>query len=1285
MTSQPIRSNIVGVDESSVHTRGQVVLELWHRSLERPLTTSKFVILSYFHLDHPQQSFSHEMFPTIDRAELADPHYNMQGRIDGIIGVDVLSSQLTGGLRRNALGLLAQATQFGWIVFGGVTAGDSVDTLKSVNLITTGDLHAQIRRLWEIDEMAEPMVMSSEERECEALYENTVVRRQDRYAVTLLLKPNAELGDSKTMARRRLYCLENRFKRDPSLKASYVEFMEEFERLGHMRRANPLQPNTLHYYIPHHAVAVDRKFRVVFDGSAKSSNGKSINDLQYVGPRLQRDLVDIIMSFRTGQYAVTADICKMYRQVEVLPQQWDLQRILWRKSQTEPIAEYWITVVTYGLASSPYNAVKTLHQCAADNATGFPRAAEVAKSDFYMDDLLTSVETPTSVVLLKKEMIDLLRKGGFELAKWRSNCVDIMLEEVDPKTVSEQGSTSVLGIVWNYKDDDFQFKVQSRIQPEVITKRVMTSEAARIFDPQGLVTPITIRAKLFIQQLWRTGSDWDKPLTPELQSQWKNFYDEIKAIGRIKIPRWLDTASTKQSQIHLYCDASSKAYGAAAYVRVCTNGQWSAKLLCSKSRVAPIKVVTIPRLELCAVELGCNLLCKIRAIPMLKDAAVFLWTDSEIVLHWMRKPTHELKMFVANRVSRIRQAVTIEQSRHVRSEQNPADLLSRGVKADALIENTLWWSGPDALRENCESWPVWNPTVPDSEVNTQIDTEVKVLSVQFACGFMTIMVTGNDVQKEVALIDAKSSFREVCRLTAYVLRACARLYEPIRKKRGETLSLFKIYDTDGWKSQIVAEIQVEEKSFAISRPSIAEVENAANYWAVTSQKDSFPNEYKTIARGKNLSPSSSLWGLTPRMDQVGVLRIAGRLNNLPFADHVKHPIILDRRSKLAKRVALDSHTRLCHGGVQMCTQYLRNKYWIPGIRILLRSVVYHCKECALHRQNAGQQFMAELPAIRLQPTPAFQNTGVDYAGPIMLKYGRNSKVKGYIAVFVCMVYKAVHLELVSDMTSSAFIAALSRFVNLRAGRVRHMYSDNGTNFVGANRELKEAAEVWQQHEVMRHLENCSIQWHFNVPHAPHHGGLWEAAVKSTKHHLKRECGAYSYTFEELATLLSKIAACLNSRPLTPMSSDPTDLHALTPGHFLTGQPIVTPYEGYLGDQKMNRLDAWQRLQKLQQDFWDRWSQEYITEQQRRNKWAAPCREFRIGDLVFIKNETTPPCQWLLARIAKVFPGDDGRVRSCEVRVDEDRSYVRPITKLVLLPIEEPDEADMPNEPDTEEE
>lgn len=288
--------------------------------------------------------------------------------------------------------------------------------------------------------------------------------------------------------------------------------------------------------------------------------------------------------------------------------------------------------------------------------------------------------------------------------------------------------------------------------------------------------------------------------------------------------------------------------------------------------------------------------------------------------------------------------------------------------------------------------------------------------------------------------------------------------------------------------------------------------------------------------------------------------------------------------------------------------------------------------------------------------------------PVTLKLTRNTTTKAWIAVFVCMRFKAVHLELVSGMDSGSFIAALTRFINLRAGCVKHMYSDNGTNFVGAARELQEAAESWQHRTVGKFLSDNFIEWHFNTPFAPHHGGQWESMVKIAKNHLRKMAGAHLFNFEELATLPAKISACINSRPLTPISTDPSDLTALTPSHFIASRPITTPLEPDVVATPMNRLSAWQRVTKLQQEFANRWTHEYLTELQKRNKWAVSSRSLKVGDFVLIKGETMPPSHWLTGRVIDVFPGIDGHVRSCRVQTKKS-TLERPVTKLCLLPID----------------
>jgi hypothetical protein len=277
--------------------------------------------------------------------------------------------------------------------------------------------------------------------------------------------------------------------------------------------------------------------------------------------------------------------------------------------------------------------------------------------------------------------------------------------------------------------------------------------------------------------------------------------------------------------------------------------------------------------------------------------------------------------------------------------------------------------------------------------------------------------------------------------------------------------------------------------------------------------------------------------------------------------------------------------------------------------------------------------------------------------------GRNPKTfKAYICVFVCMTTKAVHLEAVSGLSTEDFIATFKRFTS-RRGISSHMYSDCGTNFVGADKELKTMVESTQHNELItNHLSKNGIVWHFNPPAAPHQGGLWEAAVKSAKQHLSKVVGNTSLTFEELQTLLCQIEACMNSRPLCSITNDPTDFSVLTPGHFLIGKPLNSVPEPNLTDVKVNRLSRWQLTQQLLQHFWSRWSAEYVSSLQQRFKWKSKRENLAVNDLVLIKDEALPPTKWKLGRIVKVHPGADSLVRVATVKTAESE-FKRPITKL----------------------
>ena len=317
--------------------------------------------------------------------------------------------------------------------------------------------------------------------------------------------------------------------------------------------------------------------------------------------------------------------------------------------------------------------------------------------------------------------------------------------------------------------------------------------------------------------------------------------------------------------------------------------------------------------------------------------------------------------------------------------------------------------------------------------------------------------------------------------------------------------------------------------------------------------------------------------------------------------------------------------------------------------------------------------MGPLPKSRVQPSiRPFYTTGVDYCEPVFVKMSKRRgvrPVKCYVALFVCFSTKAIHLELVEDLTTESFIATLRRFTS-RRGKPKDIYSDNGTNFVGAYRELQELVALWKTEEFQRDITTAlsldEITWHFQPPRAPHFGGLWESSVKLVKTHLKRVVGKTLLTYVQFITLLTQVEACINSRPLVPLSDEPSDLAALTPSHFLIGDVLTNYPEPSITDLPANRLNQWQQIQQIQQHFWSRWSRDYLNTLQQRGKWTTSSPNLSPGDLVIMKEDNIPPLQWKLARVIDIHPGQDSITRVVSLRT-ANGTKKRPITKLCLLP------------------
>lgn len=1185
----------------------------------------------------PLVSFNSRIFEIPRNISLADPKFYESRPIDLLIGNELFLNILSVGQikPKNPKGPILQKTQLGWIIGGEFPAAEPSPTACHLSQ----NLENQIVKFWEIEQFNNKTPLSVEDQACEQHFkDNTRRNPEGRFMVRLPFKHDApQLGNSKRVAINRLGSMEKKFEKNPALKMSYSNFLEEYRTLGHLEKVPESEAQTLtdssSYFLPHHAVfksdSTTTKLRVVFDGSSRSSNGKSLNDQLFTGPVLQQELFSILLRFRTHQYILTGDLAKMYRQILVDPRDQNYQLIVWRERYDLPVETFRLKTVTYGLACSPFLAIRCLHELARINSEKYPKAAQILTRDFYVDDLITGADTIEETTEIRSTITTLLKSAGFELRKFASNNTAILpssdeFNQTEQTIALDMQHAKTLGVLWNAKSD------QITLSPKLpschkITKRGVLSMIARVFDPLGLVSPVTIKAKVILQDIWKLQLDWDESLPIQLHSEWTQFLRMFSDLNKIIIPRKVISSTGYQRiELHGFSDSSLKSYGACVYIRtVYINGRVECNLLCSKNKVAPLKVISIPRLELSAAVLLAQLVAKVKNELHLSFDQTVYWTDSTIVLSWIRLQSSSLKTFVANRISKIQSLTSANEWRHVASGQNPADILSRGLTPNQLNLSSLWWQGPQLLHLNNYFSTTDNSYVPEQDI-----PEVKA----------QCCLTINVAQSNNFILERFSSMSKLIRVIAYVLRFSYNL-----KTRNKPLS---------------------------GNLSCTELNQAHDCIIKLVQDQAFHEDIHYLKNHGQLPKSSKLHSLHPFIDNNGLLRVGGRLTNSSLKYETKHPLILPKSHFITQLIIESTHSQQLHGGCQTTMAALRRKYWILSCRDAVRKILFRCVKCFRTKPRSDSPLMGDLPATRVTPSRPFSITGIDYAGPIIIKngHGRTIKtLKSYVAIFVCFATKAVHIELVCDCSSSTFLNALKRFI-ARRGKPAHLYSDNATNFVGANRELTKLFKDSQfQTSVVTPLANEGISWHFVPPRSPHMGGLWEAAVKSAKTHIKKVIGNTLLNYDEFYTFLTMIEACLNSRPITQVSNDPSDLSALTPGHFLIGDALTAPAEPELTDIPCNRLSRYQLLVKMRQHFWTRWSREYLHQLQQRTKWTASVPSPQEGGLVVLREDNIPPLHWPLGRIEALHPGADGVVRVVSVRTVRG-VLKRPVKRVCVLPL-----------------
>ncbi|XP_070203690.1 uncharacterized protein [Littorina saxatilis] len=1163
----------------------------------------------------------------------------------------------------------AQRTRLGWGILGQMpanynkepdhaaqvfrikqekTAGSSLHN-GSIGFRTKEATNEQLIKMMEQDFACpnEQPLSQEDHRFIKILTENTKVNDEGHYELPLPFKQDdPKLPNNRHVALRRLMNLKRRFQKDDHHFLLYKNFVQDMVKQGDAEIIpnDELQTDSC-WYIPHHGVYNPNKpgkVRVVFDCAAQCQ-GTNINDHLLTGPDLLNSLIGVLCRFRLKPVAVTCDVERMFHQFHVTPRHRDYLRFLWwpdNDLNQEP-KDYRMRVHLFGAASSPGCANFALRRLAQDNSHLNPQAAEFIQRDFYVDDGLHSNDNVSDAVDVLEGARQICKEGSLRLHKIASNEPKVLTSfppsevvqtvQVSKDLKTEGSAERALGVRWTLATDSLNFLNKPNNQPS--TKRGVLSTVASIFDPLGLISPVVLRGRMILQEACKSGLDWDQALPVELAVKWSEWLRDVTALSTISIPRYYFPESVlpwRLVEFHHFADASTVGYGECSYLRIVDKqGRPHCAVVMAKSKVAPVRSVTVPRLELQAAVLSVKIARFLQREFAHLHALHHFWSDSRVVLGYLYNESKRFHTFVANRIQQILEFSKPQQWHHVASKENPADHASRGLSV-AELKNSNWHSGPEFLKREPVAYEVPDVTVADD------DTEVKAYQTKVK------VEKHNDCEEIVRRFSSLNRLiRVVTRLLSWAKRARQR-----RMTRAAATPL-SLTSQDLAFQQIV--ISIQEQHY----PS--------------GQRMTHPE----------------LRRLDAFTDHKGVLRVGGRIDHSSDTYEVKHPIILPKDSHMSLLLARHHHTKVAHmGRTTTMSSLLSSGIWICSARKVVSSVIHRCIHCARLRGRPSSQKMANLPSDRVEAAPPFTNTGLDCFGPFEVKDGRRN-VKRYGLILTCLASRAVHLETLEDLSTDAFICGLRRFIAIR-GNVKLIRCDRGTNFIGADRELRQAFKEMDKMKVDEAMLQRGCVFAFNPPSASHFGGVWERLIRTVRQVLAGLLCEHSEKLSTvtLATLLHEVAAIINNRPLcTQDLEDPTSLDPLTPNHLLTLKPEpVFPPPGEFKRQDLYSRKRWRRVQYLAEQFWARWRGEYIASLQRRRKWFHQKDVPKEDDVVLLMDEGTPRGSWKLARVKKVYPGHDGLVRSVQIQLgvtSKDRkgnlvvhhtSLDRPIHKLIPLSV-----------------
>lgn len=1192
-----------------------------------------------------------------------------------LIGLDhshlgVPQQTCTNGLPKSIVGAF---TPLGWVLYGSDSQarlpGAVVLHVRAVNEDAERvndererfeQLNELVRQHFTTEEFGVKMptvaIESDEVARARRILESTTKRVGDRFETGLLWRTDAvKLPESIEMAKQRLRSVESKMRKDEEYARQYRQQINAYLEKGYARKLTAAEAairSDRTWYLPHFAVqSVNKpgKFRLVFDAAA-TAHGTSLNSALLSGPDENVPLTRLLFKFRLGAVGVCADIREMYHQVLVRQADQDAQRFLWRDgdASVEP-SVYVMNVMTFGSTCSPASAQFVKNKNAMEFAHRYPEAAEAIRCNHYVDDYVASFSSSIDAMRVTEDVIALHKLGGFELRGVISNCAVTQATfgaassssstvELEPNAAAQK----ILGMAWETDDDTFRFQTRfGKVRADVVdgskrpTKREILSVSMSIFDPFGMLADFVLPSKIILQELWRTGAAWDDPVSEEIDKRWQAWRAQIPNTRRLRVPRCYSPSIVNRPglQLHIFADASEVAFAAVAYWRIEADNGVELAFVAGKARCAPLKLLSIPRLELQAAVLATRLMKEIREshAELTVDKTVF-WSDSETVLKWLRCSQRRYKTFVAFRVAEVVEAAPPSWWRWVPTALNVADDATR-VKEAHFDPESRWLRGPAWLREAESSWPTGDVSMQPNE-----DDDDEELRPRFV---------GLLMYRGAVEYTRFSKYSKLCRCVAWIMR-----FARNARERRDERNLCEL--------------------------SASEVDRASLVLIRMVQREAFPDELAELESGRQPKTTSAIFTIKPYLDAGGTMRVHGRVDAADeryISSDAKRPILLPRAHYFSTLLVRHYHESvMAHQLVDATIAAVRAKYWVPGLRALVQQVRRDCCACRVRTAMPGKHSQGQLPRDRMDAyARPFTNTGLDFFGPVFVTVGRRHE-KRWVALFTCLTVRAVHLEIAADLSTDACLTCIRNLCHIR-GVPSLIRCDNGTNFVGARNELARDEQFFDSEAIQRELSTKNIEWRFNCPANPEAGGAWERLVQSVKRVLQVTLKEEAPRVETLRSLLLEAANMVNSRPLTHLQLEPDDPEPITPNHFLIGGPNIATAPDPADAEPRATRKQWKICRGLSRRFWQQFVRDYLPELTRRSRHYAEQPPLCVGDLVIVCDEQQPRGRWARGRVIEVAVAPDGVVRTASVQT-ANGVLRRPATKLARIDVSPSDGGDV---------